>query len=631
MNFYEHQARARRSTALLVGYFLLAVVLIVVAINAIAFVALQITAADEPLTLTKWFDLPYWGIITAAVLLIIVGNTLWTSLRLAGGGPALARMLGARQINTDSQDLDERRLINVVEEMSIASGVPVPRLYVLDNESGINAFVAGTRPTETIMVVTKGALEQFRRDELQGVVAHEYSHIFNDDMHINIQLMGALSGLLVIGQLGYFMLRSAGHGNNRNGGQLALIGIGVLIAGYVGLFFGSIIKAAVSRQREFLADASAVQFTRDAEGISQALYRIKAASDGSVLNNAHADDVSHFCFGASVARRFSGLMSTHPPLDERIQAVNPRFVPREEVAPKAASEAAAAPSGGGAAMGFASGTEPHTRLTGAVIAAAVGDIEPEKINYARQVQGSLPPDLDQAIHDPQKAAAVIFALVIEGTTPTHHNKARTVLATAYDQSLLEDLNRVLDDIHTLPQRRRLPLLNLALPALKSLPAEQQSLLCAQLEILIKLDQRVTIFEFALGHIVKDHLRVDAAAPVSVQYFQFSDVARELRALLSVLAHAGHNDERGAGAAFAAAWRPFALGEAVPLPPADCTLERLSASLERLAAVSPLLKKNIMQACGDCAIHDFNIAAAEAELLQAISIILDCPLPPLTLE
>jgi Zn-dependent protease with chaperone function len=282
VNFFEHQHKARRKTGILVLYFIIAVVLIVISINAFIFLVISwggSMSAEDTLRVYK----PLVVYVALGTILVIFIGSLSSMIKLRGGGRAVAEMVGARRVNPDSRDVNERRLINVVEEMSIASGTPVPKIYVLDNEAGINAFVAGLRPTETVLVVTRGALENFNRDELQGVVGHEYSHIFNGDMRINIRLMAVLAGILMIAQFGRVLMRSSGRSRGKGSGQAGLIGLGLFIIGYVGLFFGGLIKASISRQREFLADASSVQFTRNPDGIAGALWKIMCKDHCSII------------------------------------------------------------------------------------------------------------------------------------------------------------------------------------------------------------------------------------------------------------------------------------------------------------------------------------------------------------
>ena len=634
MNFYQHQDRARRRTRLLALWFFTAVVLVVLALNALAWGAMRLVVEpdDAPLTLAQWLEGPSWVFVTGLTLLVIVGTSLVTALRLRGGGPALAGMLKARRLDADTRVPAERRLLNVVEEMAIASGVPVPAVYVLDGEAGINAFVAGTRPSETVMVVTRGALEHFTRDELQGVVAHEFSHIFNHDMRLNIHLMGALAGLVVIAQLGRFLLRAGSHGRGRDTAQLVMVGIAVLAIGYLGSALAAVIKAAISRQREFLADASAVQFTRNPQGIAGALYRIQTHATGSRLDNPHAEDLSHFCIAESVRYFFGALMATHPPLAARIAAIEPGFVPRDQTPsealatqPASAAPRAAAERAGGA--GFSADVSP-SGLDGTHVADSVGQPAGHHLAHAAEVRAALPAPLLDAAHQPAGAAHLVLALFLARSAAAAQRAAwrAALVRGTYDAGRLTALATPLA---ALPARQRLPLVELALPALKTLDAPARAGLLATLRAVAAADGRFSVFEFAMLRILDDHLGADAARAPRVRHYAFAPVADALRLLLSVLAHAGHAREVDAEAAFAAAWAPFSLpGNIALVARGACRMEALQQALGELAALTPLLKRNVILAAADCVIHDGTVSAAEAELLEAVALTLDCPLPPL---
>ena len=328
MDFFEHQEAARKKTRLLVFYFLMAVVLIVAALNFIGFLIIRSQASPEfSLTFGDWFKHSWFYAITIGSLLLILFGSLFRWFQLSAGGKAVASMVKAREILPDTNDLLEKRLLNVVEEMSIASGTSVPTVYVMDEEESINAFVAGLETSDTVLVVTRGALENLSRQELQGVVAHEFSHIFNSDMRINVRLIAILAGILLIGQAGYFVMRYIRYGNIRSsketGGAVVavfVIGLSLFVIGYIGLFFGRLIKAAISRQREFLADASAIQYARDNEGLAGAFIKIK--QQGSLLKNSHAEETSHMCISEPIKLNFDGLAS-HPPIEKRLTAIMP--------------------------------------------------------------------------------------------------------------------------------------------------------------------------------------------------------------------------------------------------------------------------------------------------------------------
>ncbi|MCP5198685.1 MAG: M48 family metallopeptidase [Gammaproteobacteria bacterium] len=640
MNFYEHQDRARRRTLWLVTCFGLAIVSIIVALNAVALVAVN-ASARQPVTLQAWLAGSTWAWIAAGVVGVISAGSIYTTLRLSGGGPALADMVGARRVDPATADPGERRLQNVVEEMSIASGTPVPALYVLDDEPGINAFVAGTRPSETVMVVTRGALETFDRQELQGVVAHEYSHIFNNDMSLNLSLMGVLAGLMLMAQIGRLMLRSGAHGRSRNSGQFALLGIAVLVIGYIGLFFGKLIQAAVSRQREFLADASAVQFTRDNQGIASALWKIGQAVDGSLLANRHAEDLGHFCFGTPVQAAFAGLLATHPPIAARIAAVNPGFRPLPTAPGVAMPAAGASAADGLGTSGFAAGNATAAAAPTwsefeagsvaapppAAVADSVGTLSPRQVAFGQALVEKLPVTLHERLHQREGALQVLCALLVNAAARGAHDTVYD-LVQSHRADLVAGLPELVGAVRDLPPAARLPLAQLAMPSLKLLEAAERRRVVTLVKSIIVADRQFTVFEFALLCLLRDHLADAATRKPPVRFFDFAAVDEDLRLLLSVLARHGHGDEAAAAAAYLRAWRPFGFGDGGLLAREACTMSALGRSLERLARLSPLLKKNVIQAAADCVIDDGRITVAEGELLQAIALTLDCPLPPL---
>ncbi|HEX6692402.1 MAG TPA: M48 family metallopeptidase, partial [Burkholderiales bacterium] len=364
MNFFQHQALARRNSRVMVLLFLLAVIAVVAAVDLVL-AAVWVWSESElkanqaaslgelfrqvPLSLYVW-----GGAVTAAIIFVV---SLFNVAKLGGGGAAVAAMAGARRIEPNSRDPLERRFVNVVEEMAIASGVRVPAVYVMEGERGINAFAAGWDVSGAVVAATRGALETLNRDELQGVVGHEFSHILNGDMRLNIRMLGVLAGIVFIGSIGEFVMRSMrGSRDSKGVAGLFAVGLALFIIGYVGLFFARLIKAAVSRQREFLADASSVQFTRNPDGIAGALDQIRGAPAGALISARVAEDMSHMFFGQSLRLRLGGLFATHPSLDERIQRVNPRFQ-----APAYRQKRPAAASAPEAAAGFAGEAAPSGR------------------------------------------------------------------------------------------------------------------------------------------------------------------------------------------------------------------------------------------------------------------------------
>ena len=330
---FEHQEIARRSTRRLVVLFAIAVVVIVIAVNFAA-TGIYLGFLMPAGTARTAAALPagFYFINTLVVLGLIGGGTLYKMSSLSAGGAAVANLVDAREVDMTTRDLLDRRLVNVVEEMAIASGVAVPRVYVMDNETAINAFAAGHSINDAVIAVTRGTLTRLSRDELQGVIAHEFSHVLNGDMRLNLRLIGVLHGLLIVAIAGRLLLELGGRSrggssSSRGGNALAVLffaGIALWILGYIGVFFGRLIKAAVSRQREFLADASAVQFTRNPDGIGGA-RKIGGLSEatglGTRIDHPQAETLSHLFLGAARPSFVRGLFATHPSLEERVQRI----------------------------------------------------------------------------------------------------------------------------------------------------------------------------------------------------------------------------------------------------------------------------------------------------------------------
>jgi len=325
VNFFEQQQQAKRNTTLLVVLFMLAISLIIAIVTAAAAIVMGYLNSDAngsyqvhtgPLTMV--------ALVVAASIGLVM---LFKWLQLKPGGHVVAESLGGVRIAPDSQDPLERRILNIVEEMAIAANMPVPSVYLLPEEGAINAFAAGYASKDAVIGLTRGAVESFSREQLQAVVAHEFSHILNGDMRMNIRLIAALAGILALAKMGEILLRTArfsGRRNSKEVNPLPFIGLALLIIGWIGVLFGSIIKAAVSRQREYLADAAAVQFTRNPEALAGALKQIGARQDGSRLTHKNSSEAAHLFFSNAVSSWFS-MMATHPPLEKRIKRLEPRW------------------------------------------------------------------------------------------------------------------------------------------------------------------------------------------------------------------------------------------------------------------------------------------------------------------
>ena len=662
MNFFEHQERARRHTVLLVAYFLLAVLLTATAVNLVLWLGVPLfTGRYIPLDQWLFSEANLWA--TGITLAIILGGTFHRLWQLRDGGEALAHLVGAREVVPETAASDELRLLNIVEEMSIASGVPVPRLFVMPRDQTINAFVAGFRPTETVLVVTQGALDQLERDELQGVIGHEYSHIFNGDMRLNLRLMAILAGLVTVGRTGralFFGNTGAGWGRSRASREdavvhfaPAIVGYLLMIVGAIGVFFGRLIKAAISRQRELLADASSVQFTRNPAGLAGALMKI--GEFGSELQTAHAEDMSHMCLGQTLRfRSLGGLMATHPPIMKRLEALGPEWAARarvrarrqareagEDAAPQArvstavaaastatGSGAAAfagtpAPTGGGRRAGRRKPATTTSTATGA--SAQVGRVQPQHMGYARSIHELIPDELHHKSRHPGAACWVVYALVIS-VSREEADTHLEVLEAGEVQG--REIHALVEEINRLGSRVRLPLLDLCIPALKHLEAEDRRVLLETLLQLVRADQRMTLFEFVLVHILRDHLSPGSQRNRHVRVHRYRAVYDEIQLLLSAMIHAGGHRGMEAEELFTRVRGTLLPANRGLLPPRQCRLDLLERALRRLQGLPPMLKAPLVDACAYSVLSDQRVQVAEAELLRGICTLLDCPMPPL---
>jgi Zn-dependent protease with chaperone function len=640
-DFFDRQDNARRSTVRLTVLFSLAVVAIIASIELLLAVTLGFLGRNPDTGAIDWTvvsDPQLFALATVGTLVVVGGGSLFKVAQLRAGGRVVAEQLGGRLLNSDTAVASEQRLLNIVEEMAIASGTPTPPVYLMDQEEGINAFAAGFQPSDAVIGVTRGTAETLTRDELQGVIAHEFSHILNGDMRLNIRLMGLLHGILIIGILGYFILRMAAFSGHRRrsregGNQMPLLalGAGLMAVGFFGTFFGNMIKAAVSRQREFLADASAVQFTRQASGIAGALKKIGGIATGSVVQSPNAPESSHLFFGRATSG-LSALFSTHPPLPERIRRLDPSwdgiFPAVAAVAPSGTSASAMAAgavglAGGGEARGA---TEETFDVSHAV--EDIGAPTDAHIRYAAALVHTLPPAILSAAHEPHGARAVVYTLLLDRDSDIRRAQLDR-LAAAADGGVHEETLRLAPLVDALDVRTRLPLIDIALPALRRLTATQYELFRENIVALVQADEAIDVFEWSLSRILLHDLAPAYARvpPPRVRVRNLSAVGPHLRRLLSMLAHAGHRDTQAAGKAFDEAWRTLRLPEAHLLEANQTGVAALDDAVERLAGAAPAIKRQVLRAAITCITADRHVTATEVELVRAVSTSLGCPMPP----
>jgi len=614
LDFFDRQDSARRTSRWLLLWYLLAVLFVVLCFNLAAAMVYAVfalygaapLAGGEPLV---WRGLgsTYWhallhvppkvhyavsGLVTA-IILAVTARRIW---QLSEGGPAVAHMLGAHYLERGRATASEAKLLNVVDEMAIASGIAVPPVYLLASDDAINALVAGHSPNEAVIVATRGAVQKLSRDELQGVMGHEFSHILNGDMALNVRLVGLLAGIACFGEWGEALVLAAAkdaHGKSREergGGVLAaMFGAAIAFIGFPGLFAAEAFKAALSRQRELLADAASVQFTRNPDGIAGALDSISFLKAGTTLRSAHAVELSHMFFAPAIARWWT--FPTHPPIEERIRRAHPRFqredYRRTRHAAHYRDSARAVLDGAGNIVKVVGG------LAG--VAGLVEAPRAEHVNHARKLLDILPQALKVRLATPEGAQQAILALL--------------------------GANGVADGVG---RHQALLLIELALPALKQLQQKRRDAFLAEVVRLVEADRKVTLSEFVQATLLRQHLREGAGKPIPTKFRKVEEVAQDAHLVLSLIAHASQGDTEIA----------HAKGKAIlgvelpgPVPVAELSTARLGEALERLRYLQPFQKPRVLKACLETAAADGLFRLAETELVRAVAATLDCPLPP----
>ena len=635
MDFFESQDSARRNTGRLILLFGLAVISLILITNFLVmlifgFLSTEMTTVGA---LTPWqFNWQVFAMVGVLVAAVIILGSLYKIVSLSGGGARVAEMMNGRLLVAGTGDLLERRLMNVVEEMAIASGTPVPPVYVLE-EAGINAFAAGYSPSDAVIGVTRGAMERLNLEQLQGVIAHEFSHILHGDMRINIRLIGILHGIMVLGIIGYYLMRgSYVRGRSKDSGGVVMIGLGLLVIGYVGTFFGNLIKAAVSRQREFFADASAVQFTRNPQGIATALMRIGQHSQRSYMMHPSSPEISHALFEESTHSALSGLYATHPPLEKRISAILPDWDGSMDLPPEAHHDSVQGEGETQSAAGVAARLKSPGALTGVLVADAllnqIGNPSPMHLAYAEDLLVRLPSVWIEAAREPSGARAVVYLFAMAPEDPTRRRQF-SLLQEAADVGVLAEVERLAGSIDEIAAEMRLPLLEICLGSLRQLSGKQYKLFKANFALLIELDKKVNLLEWSMQKLVFHHLDdvFEANRRRSLGKGTLEQNKGAIEILLSIIARATSQEGSTPEKAFRVGAEALGLkGE--PLDAAGISFEQLNGALDNLTKLKPLLKPRLLKACIVTIQNDKAIKPLECELLRAVAAIIDCPVPPL---
>lgn len=621
MDFFRAQHDARRRTRWLVVLFLLSLICLLTMANVLLFFVAA--SAQEPLL--------YVG-VSAAIIVIVLFSSLFKSISLRRGGEAVAHMLNARLLAAPSTPA-EQRLLNIVEEMAIASGTPVPPVYVLE-ESAINAFAAGHSINDAVIGITRGAMNKLNRDELQGVIAHEFSHILHGDMRLNLRLIAWLHGIMVLGIMGHYVLRAASssRSNKNNNAGIAVLGLGLIVLGASGNFFGGLIKAAVSRQREYLADASAVQYTRNPQGIAGALKRIAVDTSSPVLSNAAANQISHALFSEGVQLYFSSLFATHPPLDKRIRVLDPQWngeyssltqttaVPDSAFATPQAADAAAAP------------------LALALAIARAGAPDEQDVSDARAIHRLIPPACADAARQPLAAAAMICLLMMRdellqaGAGDRVTQILLTRLPANITAGLHSEISSRIPDIQGIDVIYRLPLVNICLGTLRQLSAAQYQSYRNVLQHIIATDPSPDLSSWVLFQLTTHHLdkvlgiaSESRAATIAAQTTLVQS-SQALEIFLSLLAHCGHRLPEEAESAFHAAATSLPMPDLKFMAADQLTLPGFQHATGPLKKLVDADKQKLLNAMSECIFFDKKLTAAEDGLMKMTAEMLNWPLP-----
>lgn len=629
MNFFEHQDRARNSTARLVLLFALAIiVLIVLTSYPLALLYAGWQAQQQGLNpAAASFRADIFGGVAAVIISVVVLGSLYRTAQLRSGGRAIAERMRGKLLTRREAGSDEQKILNVVEEMAIAAGLPVPPVYLIEDDA-INAFAAGYRQQDAVIGITRGAIRLLERDELQGVIAHEFSHIFNGDMRLNLRLVGWLHGLLLIALLGRGLLRMPRQMNRQRGKAAdGVIGLGVafIVLGYTGVFFGNLIKSAVSRQREFLADASAVQFTRNPDGIGSALKKIGGFPLGSRLLMHEVTEISHMLFGEGVMKRNgAGWFATHPPLEQRIKRIDPRwdgnFIdPRQ---PREISSSSLPPEQQSVAS--MRNLRRATELADA-IAVTVGTLTQQGIANARMQLEALSPELKQQTTSAHDATLLMYAIVVAAAPPEVGRAQLALLQQQLSAAAFKLLASQLKLVKAESAPADLILLELSQPALRQLSPTQLADFLQRLQQLVDIDGELTLAEWCLCTLLRHYLQADEG-PRREAVSDIGARADDCRILLAALAQSGQQDVESVAAGFAAACAVLQLASAPSPRVADYRV--LDAPLGRLRALKPLQKPALLKAMVACVQRDGAVEDAELRLLRVVAAVLDCPLPPI---
>jgi Zn-dependent protease with chaperone function len=630
IDFFTRQDYARKLSQRLSWLFFAAVIGTILLVNVLTHVVIVQAEKNVRIRDGNYYSVEsdgrsYWHAdkvkiqlyVTLVTLAIIIGGSWYKFRELRGGGYAIAYGLGARPARPDS-DAKERQLVHVVEEMSLASGVPMPEVFVLDNEQGINAFAAGQTQHDAVVAVTRGTLDQLSRDELQGVIGHEFSHILNGDMRINMRMIGLLHGILLIALIGRMVMNTAFHSRSssqdKNNGNLPifLFGLLVLLIGSLGHLFGQLIKAAISRQREFLADASAVQFTRNPHGIGDALKKIGGATHHARIYHPRAAETSHFYFANGLNKAWFSLFATHPPLDERIRRIDPAWSGETPSVPSTTVKSRPAAT--------------HPLMAGFAaesVVSRIGTVTDEHLEKSTALHAQIPQALLDAAHDAFSARAIILTVLL-GERNARNLSAYDIIERQNDHALRDEIKRWYKIIIALPAALHSSIITLSLPAISQLSPRQRAPFVQLIQQVAHADGVLDPREYCLTRLIFLHLSPPPRRQANIT--SLNDLLAPVQIVLSALVYFGQQKPEQQLAALRIAAGLLQHPQLELLPVKQCGPEALDKALAQLPQASPGLKRKIMHAAAHCVSHDCVVGVQENDMLRIIGMIIEVPVP-----
>ncbi len=647
MNYEDHQELAKSQTAQLLFYL---------AVGTIGVVFTTSVAAS------MWF---YARVSTTAgrnaalvAAMLTLGAIILSSISKGaqirhGGGEYLAASMGGYPIDLTTKGPSERQLVNIVEEIAVASGLPVPTLFILHDEMGINAFAAGWNADNAVIGVTRGALVYLTRDELQAVIAHEFSHVANGDMKVKTRIIAWVYGIGSLSTMGRGLLRFIPR-SGANGAALAMFGgaVVLMVLGAIGGWFASLMQAAVNREREHLADASAVQYTRDSESLANALKKIAALGSKNEIQAAHASEAAHLFFETP----FSRASKTHPPLHQRIAALSPAWdgslpdlAELEDRAGKYVSithlghalpdlvGGVAAPVTGPLAeatngVGEAIAGPLDNIVETAVVAGAFGassDGQPSDahLHHARRILDEIPSETRTQLHTPEGAVAAVLGLLIS-PLPEHRERelGRAVELTGFPAEVLVAGSTI---IGSLDRRLRLPAIDIALASVRRAPDDVQDLLRETISDFTASSPDADLFRWMLRRSVLRHLE-DSEAQGTIEHHRLLvELPDEASLVYAALAAYNSAGDAQVGRAYLAAHEAAGLERPEAMPhPSHLTVARLDVALDALAEMNHDNRFRFVTGAIAAAELDGAISADEAALVRVVADSVRMAMPPL---